>query len=456
MTRSVRSASSLPRTLGSTSRTTLGLLIFLVPFIATMASSEPLAAVVKGVNDFTLDFYLTTAEKNGPGKNVLVSPLSAALVTAMVHAGAKGVTANEITKGLRFPEDKATLEDGFRALHGVLANTPNVTLEIANRIYLDKTTKMKPDYTKTVTEVHKSDVESADFMHNHESERQTINNWVLKKTHDKIKDLLSPGMVTPATSMVLVNAVYFFGKWKEPFDREQTYDQDFFVSKSKTVKVPMMHLTKTLRYAEIPQLKAKAVELCYANKDVCLQIILPDAKDGLEKMQKQLREGAFDLSNIEFYPTKVQLSMPKFKLEETINIKDVYQKMGMKAMFQPGDADFSGISEEKLVVSEAIQKTFMDVNEEGTEAAAATACVARRKRCVEEPLEIFVDHPFLFRLVHSNSLIFIGSHFEPTVPSEDCAPVEDDVEEQVDSHLNDNPQSDDDRIHHKRSHCEML
>ncbi|XP_052130440.1 antichymotrypsin-2 isoform X4 [Frankliniella occidentalis] len=380
------------------------LLTIVASTMATTAPAEPLAAVLKSVNDFTLDLYLKAAEAKGPGKNILVSPLSASLVTAMVHAGARGKTLEEITKGLRYPTDKDTLEKGFSSLHDLLANTPNVTLEIANKVFVEKTAhaKLVEGYKKTITEVHKSDVESADFLNNHDKERISINNWVSDKTHEKIKDLLQPGVVTPATAMVLVNAIYFYGKWKEQFDKKQTYPEDFYITKSQTVKVPMMHMTKNMRYAEIPELDAKAVELCYTNENVCLQIILPNAKDGLEGLQQKLRAGAFDLSNIPFYPTKVQLSLPKFKLEETINIKDLFKKMGMQSMFEQS-ADFSGMFDGvPVAVSDAIQKTFMDVNEEGTEAAAATAFVVTLQCLMErpDPISVFsADHPYALRLV---------------------------------------------------------
>lgn len=365
-------------------------------------SQQPMDAVVKSVNDFTLDLYLHTAEVKGPGKNILVSPLSAALVTAMVHAGAKGETAKEIGDILHFPKEKEVLEQGFSDLHKSLANTQNVTLEIANRIYLEKSRELKKDYNQTVSKVHNSDIEKADFIYNAEKERGTINGWVSKKTHDKINDLIPPGVLSSATRLVLVNAVYFYGKWKEQFDRAQTYDEDFYVTKENKVKVPMMHMTKNLRYAQIPELDATAVELCYANERVCLQIILPNARDGLSAMQQKLRAGEFDLSTIQFYSTKVQLSMPKFKIEETMNIKEIYQKMGIKKMFSD-QADLTGMVEgESLAVSDAIQKTFMDVNEEGTEAAAATGIVVVLESLLRYdvyPQEFLVKRPFFVRLV---------------------------------------------------------
>ncbi|KAK3907642.1 Antitrypsin [Frankliniella fusca] len=393
------------------------LLAILASSMATTAPSEPLAAVLKSVNDFTLDLYLKEAEMKGPGKNVLVSPLSASLVTAMVHAGARGKTLEEITRGLRYPADKETLEKGFRSLHDLLANTPNVTLEIANRVFVEQTNhaKLNKDYQKTITEVHKSEVQSADFLNNAEKERVSINNWVSDKTQQKIKDLLSAGMVTADTAMVLVNAVYFYGKWKEQFDKKQTYPEDFYITKSQTVKVPMMHMTKTMQYAEISELDAKAVELCYENPNVCLQIILPNAKDGLEGLQQKLRAGAYDLANIPFYPTKVQLSLPKFKLEETVKIKELYQQMGMGTMFD-SNADFSGMFDGVPVkVSDAIQKTFMDVNEEGTEAAAATAfgMVAMSMPLPQTPRVFAADRPFALRLRAREVVLFVGSVSAP-------------------------------------------
>ncbi|KAJ1523371.1 hypothetical protein ONE63_001238 [Megalurothrips usitatus] len=437
----------------------IGLLVCLVPLVVNMAMAEDqhLSAVVKSVNDFTLDFYLTTVAKSDPGKNVLVSPLSASLATALVHAGANGITAQEIETGLHFPRDKTTLDNGFKALHAALANTPNVTLDIANRVFIEKSSTIKPDYKQRVTQIHNSEIQQADFKNNFEKERANINGWVSQKTHDKINDLLPAGILDSLTRLVLVNAVYFYGKWKEQFDKAQTYEEDFYITKDKTVQVPMMHQTKNLRYADIPELDAKAVELCYVNENVCLQIILPNAKDGLQGLHEKLKNKTFDLSKIEFYRTKVQLTMPKFKIEQTIDLKQVYKEMNINTMFGQG-ADLKGMIEgdegEALYVSDAIQKTFMDVNEEGTEAAAATACVSRRKRCLEDlPVELYVDHPFLFRLLNLTTVIFVGAHYEPTTESsEDYADALDDNE---DPHFSDTPKPDDTVHPHKPSHCEL-
>jgi len=394
----------------------LGLFVCLLPVLANMATAEQdpaaLSAAVKGINDFAVEFYLATAGHDEKKGNLLVSPLSASLATAMVNEGAVGETSNQIVKALHLPADKATRDSGFSALHDRLKNTKNVTLDVANKIFIEQSFKLKDDYLNTVRRVHQSEVEKSDFMKQPEQERVKINDWVAKSTNNKIKDLLQPNTITPLSRLVLINAVYFYGKWQNKFESYRTRPEDFFVTKDNPIKVDMMHMTETIGYAEIPELNAKAVELLYQGGDVAMQIILPNEKDGLAEMEQKLR--TFDLSTIQFTKTKVALSLPKFKLETTIDLKKIYMKMGMTKMFS--GADFSLMSDEPLEVSDAVQKTFMDVNEEGTEAAAATVIgiqLTSEMIYLGPITEMSVDRPFLLRLVKQDTPVFLGAVTRP-------------------------------------------
>ncbi|KAK3925444.1 Serpin B10 [Frankliniella fusca] len=385
---------------------------------ATLEPTEPLAAVVKSVNDFSLDLYLKEAEIKGPGENILLSPLSAFLVTAMVHAGAEGLTKDEITKALRYPRDGGTLEKGFMLLHNLLQNTPNVTLETANRVYVEENIgkKIKSNFQETIIGVHKSELLAADFQFHAEEERISINEWVSNKTQQKIVDLIPPGMVNHDTIMVLINAVYFHGEWKKQFSKKQTSEDDFYITNDQTKTVKMMFIQRKLKYANIPKLDAQAVELSYKNENFCLQIILPNSRHGLEALQKKLSDG-FDLSNIDFKSTLMILHLPKFKLAETVDIKSLYQKMGVTSMFQQ-TANFSGMFDNASVhVSDAIQKTFMEVDERGTMAGAASSFKIVN-RMMPSFKKFKVDHPYMVRLIMRNLsgesvTLFIGSVYNP-------------------------------------------
>nr|XP_055067501.1 leukocyte elastase inhibitor-like [Misgurnus anguillicaudatus] len=301
-------------------------------------------------------------------------------------------------------------------------NKPGVPymLSLANRLYGEKSYQFIDKFISDSQKYYQAGLESVDFIKNSEAARVNINNWVEKETQGKIKDLLAQGIVNDLTDLVLVNAIYFKGNWEKKFLKEDTFDQEFKLNKNETKPVKMMNQESKFPLTFIPEVNSQILELPYVGKNLSMFIILPneieDDTTGLQKLEKTLTYEKLmewtkpDNMNLQ----EVQISLPKFKLEETYDMKNLLVKLGMLDAFDKGKANFSGMSPQNLVVSEVIHKTFVEVNEEGTEAAAATG-VGMMLRCYTFP-EIFnADHPFLFFIRHNptNTILFYGRFCSP-------------------------------------------
>ena len=251
-----------------------------------------------------------------------------------------------------------------------------------------------------------------------EAARKRINTWVEEQTHGKIQDLIPKGLLDSLTRLVLTNAIYFKGDWLSQFDKKQTKDEPFTLGDGKTVQAPMMHQTAKFGYMETPLFQA--VELPYVGRDLSMTIFLPRARDGLPALEKALTAAKLaQWLRGTRRPRKVILSMPKFKMNCNVPLNTVLQAMGMRDAFVPGKANFDGMNggTEDLYIKAVLHKAFVDVNEEGTEAAAATAVVvtARSAMRPRPPVVFKADHPFLFVIRHrpTGSLLFMGRVADP-------------------------------------------
>ncbi|XP_044730227.1 antichymotrypsin-2-like isoform X2 [Chrysoperla carnea] len=362
--------------------------------------------VSTGNNLLGFNIYKELAKKPG---NILFSPASAETILALTYTGAKGKTAEEMKSTLNLPDPVSTAA-GYKALTQRLEKSENgVTYTSANKIYPANDIKVHPAFLKVAQESFSSDVENLDFSKGQES-ANTINKWVESKTNNKIKDLIKPDSLTSDTRMVLVNAVYFLGVWQHNFTLIPE-KLKFHTSPTESVDTEFMFVEKHMGYAEDEDLDAQIIDIPYNDTDYSLRIILPRQVDGLSKIESQLPLD-LEAQTKKLHDLNVNLKMPKFKIETTIQLVDHLKALGMKAAFGPG-AELSGLSDEPLQISEVIQKAFIEVNEKGTEAAAATAVQWVYLSAVSyypPPREILVDRPFMYFLYKksSNTNIFIG------------------------------------------------
>ncbi|KAG8330018.1 serine-type endopeptidase inhibitor activity protein [Homalodisca vitripennis] len=322
-----------------------------------------------------------------------------------------------------------------------MVNDP--VLKLANRMFVEKTAGVLETFQKNAEKYFLSPAESVDFMKDTENARVHINSWVEDQTNKKITNLLAPGILSCDTRLVLVNAIHFKANWSKQFQEKDTKEQPFHVSKTKSVPIQMMNIKKKFGFVHDKDLEAKILELEYEGGHFRMLVILPDEIDGLAKLEEKLEK--VNLSDKIKYmqqPT-VTVALPKFKMEETMDLNDILKSMGVETMFSQ-KANFSGISDVPLVVSKVVQKAFVEVNEKGTEAAAATGENSRGiiHRCVvvhrhgsvaqwisgqsplchphnldieEEPEEFIADHPFAFVISHnpSSSVLFVARFSNP-------------------------------------------
>nr|XP_055067487.1 leukocyte elastase inhibitor-like isoform X3 [Misgurnus anguillicaudatus] len=378
---------------------------------------------------FSLNVFKKISEINTSG-NVFYSPLSISSALAMVSLGAKGNTKDQILQVLCLnksgPGPADQQEDLIHSSYNKLMselNKPGVPymLSLANRLYGEKSYQFIDKFISDSQKYYQAGLESVDFIKNSEAARVNINNWVEENTQGRIKDLLAQGILNNMTRLVLVNALYFKGNWEREFFSPDTVDRPFKVNKNETKPVKMMKQRSDFPLTFIPEVNSQILELPYVGKNMSMLIILPDEIEddttGLQKLEKTLTyEKLMEWTKPDKMSLlEVQISLPQFKLEETYDMKNLLVKLGMVDAFMMGKAHFSGLSQSNdLVVSKVIHKSFVEVNEEGTEAAAATG-ITWQLDCYISPQIFNTDHPFLFFIRHNptNTILFYGRFCSP-------------------------------------------
>lgn len=378
------------------------------------------AMVVVSNADFALELFRTLSRAN-PAGNIFVSPLSISSAMAMVYLGAKGDTATQMAKALSFTNGEGVHAD-FQTLNAHI-NSPSSSyiLKVANRLYGETTSNFLPKFLEDTQKFYQADLKPVDFIGSPEDCRAEINTWVEEQTENKIKDLLKQGAVNSMTRLALVNAIYFKGNWMSRFDASNTKEMPFKVNLNETKTVQMMYQMKKLPYNYIPDLELQILELPYVKEELSMFILLPqlstDGSDPLLKLENELTPEKLDewtnRANMDIQ-SDIIIHLPKFKLEEDYELKDHLSKMGMADVFCPGKADLTGMNGDGgLFLSTVAHKAFVDVNEEGTEAAAATAGMVSFCMLREEHFQ--ADHPFLFFIRHNKtkSILFFGRLSSP-------------------------------------------
>jgi len=379
-------------------------------------TNKELQTVVKGNSNFGFDLYQELKDVEG---NLFFSPYSISTALAMTYAGARGQTEKEMAQVLHFSLKQELLHSSFSKLQSELnaiQNKGQIKLSIANSLWAQKSYKFLDSFIDLNKKYYSAGLNFVNFMTNPGAAREKINAWVEEKTHDKIKDLIKPPIPSPLTTLILCNAIYFKGNWLSQFDTTRTVDADFYISTDKTIKVPMMSQKSDFRYKDFD--KFCALELPYEGNDLSMIIFLPNEIDGLADFEKDFKNDTVKIwidELIGTHKSEVLVSIPKFKTTCEFELSETLYDMGMPAAFSLPPADFSGMTGTKdLYISKVIHKAYVDVNEEGTEAAAATAVVMLKSVAVM-PLEFKADHPFVFliRENHTGSILFIGRIVDP-------------------------------------------
>jgi serpin B len=377
------------------------------------------------------------------GGNLIVSPYSIESGLALVYAGADGKTRDEMSQVLHLPPDKAAVQSGFASLRSLLEGVvtkskeavqqirPNgnrqdpIQWQSANRLFGQQGYAFREPFLKTLRDGYDAPFEALDFVHNTEGSRATINQWVAAQTEARIPEIVPRDTLFEDTRLVLVNALYLKAPWKNPFEKTFTREQPFHLADRTTPLIPMMHLATDLAHATFEH--ASIIVLPYSGDDVEFIIILPDP--GFDPASIASKLDGSDLSRLAELAArereKISLWLPKFKIETSVlRLDPALQEMGMRSAFdQPrGSANFDGIAPRKpddyLAISKVFHRTFVAVDEEGTEAAAATAVVTRTVTGAaprSQPLEIRVDRPFLFLIQHrfTGACLFLGRVSDP-------------------------------------------
>ncbi|XP_062925675.1 leukocyte elastase inhibitor-like [Mobula hypostoma] len=369
--------------------------------------------------NFAFDLY-TKLKETKNSENIFLSPMSVSVALGMVYLGARGNTADQIAKVLHFDKEYDVHARFKELMANINEPAASYLLRLVNRIYGEETFNILKEFQNSSLKYYEAEMAAVSFLKQTNAVRNEINTYVENKTEGKIKDLLSKDAITSSTVLVLVNAIYFKGKWNHKFQEKNTYVTKFKMNKEESKSVNMMFQKGNFNFGYIDELKTKVLELPYEKKDLSMFIFLPndisDNTTGLEKLEEALaNKTLFILINLgTMKEIKLDVHLPRFKMEDQFNLEDKLPALGMIDAFDPSRANLSGMSEKGLSLSAVIHKSFVEVNEEGTEAAAATAIAVNRSAYV--PTEEFVaDHPFLFFIKHNKtqSILFFGRYTSP-------------------------------------------
>jgi len=381
----------------------------------TIVIDRDTSTVIGGNNRFALDLYAKIRTRPG---NVAVSPASLSHALAMTYEGARGETAREMAEVCRFPDDREAMRRGFRALNARMNGDGSprpYRLAAVNALWAQTKDGFRPTYIATLADDYGASIHEVDFRGAPEPSRLAINAWVDDRTNHLVPDLLAPALIGRDTALVLVNAVHYKADWATPFPATATSPADFHAGPGRTVSVPMMRRTDDCRYAERDGVQV--LELPYKGGDHAMLVVLPRAADGLPAFEASLSTEALGGWLAGLSTARVAVELPRFKVSDGVELAGTLAGMGMPRAFE-GSADFSGMDGSRgLAISAVAHRAVVAVDEEGTEAAAATGVVMSRGKGLLPPATSFrADRPFLYliRDVKTGAVLFLGRVVDPS------------------------------------------
>jgi serpin B len=375
---------------------------------------EP-AMVVEGNTDFALDLYRELKDTKG---NLFFSPYSISTALAMTYAGARENTAKQMADVLHFPFGQNKVHPAFghlETLMNKIQTKSDIQLNVANSLWPQQGYPFLEEYLALIKKYYGVVITPLNYQKAAEKARKIINQWVVEKTKDKIKNLIRPGILNTLTRLVLVNAIYFKGNWANQFNEKQTKDDTFYLFSGRTIQTPLMAHEQEFAYGDKEFLQV--LELPYVGESLSMIVLLPKEKDGLPQLEKQLTAVNLKMWTSGLRKQKVKIFLPRFKMTSQFSLGKNLAAMGMPDAFNPNKANFSGMDGRLnwLYIGAVIHKAFVDVNEEGTEAAAATAVMVLGTSMAPPPPTFRADHPFFF-LIRENttgSILFLGRVMDP-------------------------------------------
>ena len=411
--------------MGRRCRAFAGALILLVALFpvrsaASGVSEESMKALAEGNTRFALELYDKLRVADG---NLFLSPYSISAALAMTYAGARGETASQMVKALDLALPQDELNPAFADLQGqlnALQEKGGIQLNVANSFWPQAGYPLLGSYVSLVKRYYGVTATPLDYRSDKETARGRINAWVEEQTRNRIKDLIQPGMLDPSTRLVLANAIYFKGNWSTAFKREATKDIPFYRLAGDPIRVPTMVQREQFGYEDHGDLQV--LELPYAGKELSMLVLLPKKTDGLPDLEKRLTPDNLGKWTNGLAGREVEVFLPKFRMTSRFDLGRTLSSMGMVDAFVAGKADFSGMNGKPgwLYIGIVVHKAFVDVNEEGTEAAAATGVGVKMAALPVRTPVFRADHPFFFLIRHNptGSILFMGRVLDPTVAGE--------------------------------------
>ncbi|KAF3690545.1 Antithrombin-III [Channa argus] len=378
----------------------------------------------KANSRFALSLYKQLSSTKPPESNIFMSPISISTAFAMTKLGACNQTLEEIMKVFEFDTTKEKTSDQvhffFAKLNCRLYRKKDTTTELisANRLFGDKSLAFNETYQNISETVYGAKLLPLNFKEDPDTARVIINDWIANKTKNLIRDTLPEGALDSATVLVLVNAIYFKGQWKNKFNKEDVVARNFQVSASRSCSVDMMYQLTKFRYGNFPEDQVQLLEMPYRGDDITMVLILPNKHTLLSKVEESLTLKKLTSWLDGMKETSIAVNVPRFTVEDSFSLKEKLQAMGLVDLFSAEKASLPGILEDgsdMIYISDAYHKAFLEVNEEGSEAAAASAVVVTG-RSINLNQEVFMaDRPFLLLIREStiNTLIFTGRVADP-------------------------------------------